>query len=1602
MIIDLKHLAGSKVLNVYSLSQPNKKLWVTLILDVRKRPLTTIEIIIFQNTLLFLLSSMNFFNFQKLVLNDGFEGTVEEEVKVNQRHLIDKILARYSAEFTTFRELMQNTNDSEGESAELRFITSEESNTVVQIEYRNNGKVFNNADWDRLRKISEGNPDESKIGFFGVGFYSLFSLCEEPFVCSGDEFMGFFWKGDQLFTKTGKLPEPTPKSDNGNRWTSFIMTLRDPMNFPDTTQFATFLSKSLLFTTHLCNVSVYFDSLNVVSVSKVLAPLTTQKTSWQYSTQSFFCSNQIEIQPVQLNVSYLPIKTSIKATLLAAFWGSSSSSSNKIEFGSEIKFSTFYNISAFTLSTSLPSSFNKHYYRMTKKQPPKHPRISLIFTTYEQHLASNNSNSNFSNLLTEGQIYIGFPTYQTTGIKAHIYSQFIPTVEREQIDFIDSNLRQWNLELLSMGALLSRNCYEIQLQLISNDYNSLCNGIYPTLQQSKNDPKYAKFIESFSFLLSQFTFTPSTPNPLVSNALKHSFFKDLNILDFPILSTHGLSTIKSTRIIYANTLPGLFSSDPSTTSLANFINGCPILFPQFIISNPQFMQLLLDHNCTNDFTVNDVINQLQSTTFSIPNDLTIWTHFLKWFQTEYTKDKDYLRIIKSIQININGSTILLSLYTHYALSSEIWSDFKLPLCVIPIFIIATLGINITQWPYVKYDIIQFAKYIYTTELPLDHYPKLLLMFNQQLPTLTSIQQSALYNILNNYKCIPTQHGLYHPFDAYCSAILFTDLPFINIKISPTFESNLKLRTTIPLQLLFDRLHLLQWDFNKLIKYLSTCDLNASDIAKLRELPIFPCSSGNNARIDALYPNLSQFSALELPLLAYKWHPNKSECQFMVKLGINTVVEWSVIHGHLIQEPPNTASPWFRYLMAHYATYKSVIPSGCQFIPATNATDTVVLGHLQNTFNSHECLVLPNALYFNDINGILGLLETPSIPFLLESISNIKYSQAMPILEYLSTVAIPSKYVQEIRIIPFLPLNNKLYAPSDVYLSDTMDDTTTMSTLFQFVSYTPLVNTWLLQLHVSYMPSVSTICNRLPLQDTKHHLKLLLHLSKLEFTAELQNGLSSDFKLLGLRNNNELETCHVSTVVLDDNQHLVTLFNPLYCPLEPLNKLYAYLGVQWISQLVHTTYSVQGSPIDTDECKSLKSVLNTRIPLLLYELNTNLDEHLIHSNCKKSLITVQIAQVDGITRTYKYNNTTINEPTTCYYDLNNNKIFVTRPLDDYEYCQILCRMIYKHGNMHHDLLVHTLMTMDMMALKKRGYRLPSVLDKDLEYAVEEMGVKPRDRQVDMVEESRESTPLLTNDSREQQVQERDQQQMPNMPNIPTSLLENKTIRDSLKYLFNKSKNGKNEEVQQQQQPPRQQPPRVPLPVSNMDNQHTNRLQQELENSIQNTNKNKPREINEQQQVIEQQQPINTVKTYCGVNTNLEYYGTYKEYTLYMSKVNNHIHLTNKQQEINGFSQVLDIMSTIFNIEKQGINIYYDLDTNVIAFNRNRGLYFNVVVYEQMHFGSEAGLRDICSWWYLIFAHELAHNHAQGHDEQHEHYLEGYASMYMGQFMDYFKN
>lgn len=138
-------------------------------------------------------------------------GGDEEAVTVNTRALIDKVLARYSGEWTTLRELIQNAADAQATTVKIKFETLPSAqvplanstnqseilkhvllhHTLGSLKVTNDGYAFGANDWARLKRIAEGNPDETKIGAFGVGFYSVFADCEEPFISSGSEAMAF-------------------------------------------------------------------------------------------------------------------------------------------------------------------------------------------------------------------------------------------------------------------------------------------------------------------------------------------------------------------------------------------------------------------------------------------------------------------------------------------------------------------------------------------------------------------------------------------------------------------------------------------------------------------------------------------------------------------------------------------------------------------------------------------------------------------------------------------------------------------------------------------------------------------------------------------------------------------------------------------------------------------------------------------------------------------------------------------------------------------------------------------------------------------------------------------------------------------------------------------------------------------------------------------------------------------------------------------------------------------------------------------------------------------------------------------------------------------
>ena len=319
------------------------------------------------------------------------------------------------------------------------------------------------------------------MGAFGVGAYTMFSICEEPLVVSGirghEEAMFFFWKGDGLWTKTGKAPQgivnmsaSLQNGEDNNNWTSFIMPSRDPYPLPDLVEFGQFLTASLTFTQCLANIKVYVNNTLQMDIQKTIIEshiISTPKASswWKndgavtYSSTGMFTLGKAE----QLTQTSVLMSVSLRKSL---------------DPNSELETSKVRARYASALvKTKIPSDIEKRMIRVTKKNPPKELTVQIFLDAADSHEQENNSTKSkkekksrvtqitdaFAPTSGSGRIFIGFKTSQTTGLGIHLAAPLMPTVEREAIDFVDSALRAYNIELLEISGILMRLALEHEM-----------------------------------------------------------------------------------------------------------------------------------------------------------------------------------------------------------------------------------------------------------------------------------------------------------------------------------------------------------------------------------------------------------------------------------------------------------------------------------------------------------------------------------------------------------------------------------------------------------------------------------------------------------------------------------------------------------------------------------------------------------------------------------------------------------------------------------------------------------------------------------------------------------------------------------------------------------------------------------------------------------------------------------------------------------------------------------------------------------------------------------------------------------------------------------
>lgn len=152
----------------------------------------------------------------------------------------------------------------------------------------------------RLREIAKGNPDETKIGAFGVGFYSVFAVTNEPMVHSGETAMSFYYVGDQLNYKRLQL-------QSSGKWTTVDLPYSVPKPIPNLSDFTSFFAQSLTFV-KLHRMELFVDGILFLSISKTKSDpinLAIPREINVKSSEGLMKMTSVETEAVQIKVNYL-------------------------------------------------------------------------------------------------------------------------------------------------------------------------------------------------------------------------------------------------------------------------------------------------------------------------------------------------------------------------------------------------------------------------------------------------------------------------------------------------------------------------------------------------------------------------------------------------------------------------------------------------------------------------------------------------------------------------------------------------------------------------------------------------------------------------------------------------------------------------------------------------------------------------------------------------------------------------------------------------------------------------------------------------------------------------------------------------------------------------------------------------------------------------------------------------------------------------------------------------------------------------------------------------------------------------------------------------
>ncbi|KAG8940571.1 hypothetical protein FRC03_005367 [Tulasnella sp. 419] len=100
------------------------------------------------------------------------------------------------------------------------------------------------------------------------------------------------------------------------------------------------------------------------------------------------------------------------------------------------------------------------------------------------------------------------------------------------------------------------------------------------------------------------------------------------------------------------------------------------------------------------------------------------------------------------------------------------------------------------------------------------------------------------------------------------------------------------------------------------------------------------------------------------------------------------------------------------------------------------------------------------------------------------------------------------------------------------------------------------------------------------------------------------------------------------------------------------------------------------------------------------------------------------------------------------------------------------------------------------------------------------------------------------------------------------------------------------------------------------------------------------------------------------------------------------ILDKRQVMERFAlSILHPLETVFDLKSNSLNIFYDKDGDLIAFNKGGDLFLNIRPYEQWHDEDvrKGKTENALISWYHTLAHQLAHDYIRYHNREHEFYF-----------------